>query len=53
MGDIGGAPEPAAWTMMIVGFGFAGAVVRRRRAMAPKSAGLSSIPVQAVAPERG
>lgn len=27
------APEPAAWAMLIVGFGLAGAAVRRRRAM--------------------
>src|SRR5689334_5266757 len=27
-----GAPEPAAWTMMIVGFAGAGALLRRRRA---------------------
>jgi hypothetical protein len=25
------APEPATWAMMIVGFGFAGAALRRRR----------------------
>lgn len=31
-GDTGGAvPEPATWAMMIVGFGMAGAAVRRRR----------------------
>jgi len=30
---ISGAPEPAAWAMMILGFGFAGALARRRRAM--------------------
>jgi hypothetical protein len=28
----GGVPEPAAWTMMIVGFAGAGALLRRRRA---------------------
>jgi hypothetical protein len=28
----GGAPEPGAWTMMIVGFAGAGALLRRRRA---------------------
>lgn len=27
-------PEPAAWTLMIAGFGFAGAALRRRRAAA-------------------
>jgi len=27
-----GAPEPAAWTLMIAGFGWAGAALRRRRA---------------------
>lgn len=27
----GAAPEPAAWTMMIAGFGLAGAALRRRR----------------------
>lgn len=30
----GGVPEPAAWTMMIGGFGLAGAALRRRRAVA-------------------
>ncbi|MGZ6015388.1 MAG: PEPxxWA-CTERM sorting domain-containing protein [Phenylobacterium sp.] len=29
----GGVPEPAAWVMMILGFGGAGAVLRRRRAL--------------------
>jgi len=28
----GGVPEPAAWSLMIAGFGMAGAVLRRRRA---------------------
>ncbi len=28
----GGVPEPATWAMMILGFGFAGAALRRRRA---------------------
>jgi hypothetical protein len=28
----GGVPEPAAWTLMIGGFGLAGALLRRRRA---------------------
>ena len=28
-----GAPEPAAWAMMITGFGLAGAMIRRRRAV--------------------
>jgi len=27
----GGVPEPAAWSLMIAGFGMAGAVLRRRR----------------------
>jgi len=27
----GAAPEPASWAMMIVGFGLAGASIRRRR----------------------
>jgi hypothetical protein len=30
----GGVPEPAAWAMMLVGFGGLGAVMRRRRAAA-------------------
>lgn len=30
----GAVPEPAAWTMMITGFGFAGAALRRRRRFA-------------------
>ena len=29
-----GVPEPAAWTLMIAGFGLAGAALRRRRAIA-------------------
>jgi subtilisin-like proprotein convertase family protein len=29
----GGVPEPAAWALMIVGFGLAGAALRRRSAM--------------------
>lgn len=28
---VGGVPEPATWAMMIVGFGFVGAVLRRKR----------------------
>ena len=31
---IAGVPEPATWAMMIVGFGAAGSLIRRRRAMA-------------------
>jgi hypothetical protein len=31
VGDVVGVPEPAAWTMMIIGFGAIGAVLRRRR----------------------
>jgi hypothetical protein len=31
----GAAPEPAAWTLMIGGFGGMGAMIRRRRAAAP------------------
>ena len=30
----GGVPEPAAWSLMILGFGAIGASVRRRRRMA-------------------
>ena len=29
----GGVPEPATWAMMIIGFGLAGSMVRRRRAV--------------------
>jgi hypothetical protein len=32
--DTGGVPEPATWALMIVGFGAAGAALRRRRAVA-------------------
>lgn len=32
----GAAPEPATWTMMIVGFGAAGIALRRRRAISAK-----------------
>ncbi len=31
-GVTGGVPEPATWAMMILGFGAAGSVLRRRRA---------------------
>ena len=31
---IGGVPEPATWSMMIMGFGLAGAAMRRRKAIA-------------------
>lgn len=30
---VSGVPEPATWAMMLVGFGMAGATVRRRRAL--------------------
>ncbi|WP_337189349.1 PEPxxWA-CTERM sorting domain-containing protein [Phenylobacterium sp.] len=30
--DVGAVPEPGAWAMMILGFGAAGSVLRRRRA---------------------
>jgi len=30
----GGVPEPASWTLMIMGFGLAGAVLRKRRKLA-------------------
>jgi len=29
-----GVPEPAAWATMILGIGFAGAALRRRRVLA-------------------
>jgi hypothetical protein len=32
------APEPSAWTLMITGFGLAGATLRRRRARAAQTA---------------
>ncbi len=32
--DPGGVPEPATWAMMIVGFGAAGSMIRRRKAVA-------------------
>ncbi|HZZ67493.1 MAG TPA: PEPxxWA-CTERM sorting domain-containing protein [Phenylobacterium sp.] len=31
----GGVPEPAAWALLIVGFGLTGATLRRRRALTP------------------
>ncbi|MES3027405.1 MAG: PEPxxWA-CTERM sorting domain-containing protein [Pseudomonadota bacterium] len=31
LGSVGGVPEPATWAMMIIGFGGAGAMLRRRR----------------------
>lgn len=34
VGAAPGVPEPAAWTLMIMGFGLAGAAIRRRRALA-------------------
>jgi hypothetical protein len=33
-GGASGAPEPAAWALLIVGFGFAGSALRRRRVAA-------------------
>lgn len=33
-GGVGGVPEPATWAFMIMGFGGAGAMLRRRRAAA-------------------
>ena len=33
-GLIPGIPEPASWALMIMGFGGAGAVLRRRRVLA-------------------
>lgn len=32
-GVAGGVPEPATWAMMILGFGAAGATIRRRRSL--------------------
>jgi hypothetical protein len=32
--EVGGIPEPATWAMMIMGFGAAGTLLRRRRALA-------------------
>ena len=29
--DVGGVPEPSSWALMILGFGAAGAILRRRR----------------------
>jgi hypothetical protein len=34
-GPAGPVPEPSAWALMITGFGMAGALVRRRRAVLP------------------
>lgn len=34
LGGGGGVPEPAVWALMIGGFGMAGAMIRRRRAIA-------------------
>ncbi len=34
----GGVPEPASWALMIMGFGLAGATLRRRRALSLASA---------------
>jgi hypothetical protein len=34
----GGVPEPASWALMIVGFGAAGAMLRRRRTLAAHTA---------------
>jgi len=31
VGDTGPVPEPGAWALMILGFGAAGAMLRRRR----------------------
>ena len=37
-GGVGGVPEPATWAMMILGFGFVGSAMRRRRSSALPSA---------------
>ena len=34
VGPPGGVPEPASWALMISGFGVAGSMLRRRRAVA-------------------
>jgi hypothetical protein len=34
LSNAGGVPEPASWALMIVGFGSAGAMLRRRRSLA-------------------
>jgi hypothetical protein len=34
-GVTAGVPEPASWAMMILGFGAAGALLRRRRGLVP------------------
>jgi hypothetical protein len=34
-GGAAGVPEPAAWALMIAGFGLSGAILRRRRSLAP------------------
>ena len=34
VGGTGGVPEPASWALMIMGFGAAGAMIRRRKAVA-------------------
>lgn len=39
----GGVPEPAAWTMMIAGFGLAGAAMRRRRRAARLAVGAARL----------
>lgn len=36
--SVGGVPEPASWGLMIMGFGAAGAVMRRRRAQLDNAA---------------
>lgn len=33
LSSTGGVPEPATWAMMIIGFGAAGSMIRRRRAL--------------------
>lgn len=35
IGQVGAAPEPATWAMLILGFGIAGAALRRRRRADP------------------
>jgi hypothetical protein len=36
VGDPAAVPEPGAWALMVAGFGFAGAILRRRRAEAAR-----------------
>lgn len=45
-GIVAGVPEPAAWAMLIAGFGVVGAAQRRRRAVVAALSRAAAVPAQ-------